>query len=232
MLGLILEILLGVLALHIVVTVTMVLLAKIEKEPDGTPILDTSSWHFKLAYPVASHDPAFIERFPEKEISICAYFAKLSTTLYIGWPIILFLSAIGIIVFSVFSLQFGLLAIADWGIRHDARESYGDFRGEKIWLPKVRGHRVWPICFTAPAVYVWLLWLYPQKVLHYTAVIAEIILALICFFAICALFSWFSKTDEKEVSLAREWLVAKKQRFCPLMKIKTPQAADSRHLDY
>ena len=72
----ILATILGILVLYALTTGIVLLFAKIEKEPDGTPILDTNSWHFKMAYPVGRHSERFIERFSEKRISICAYFCK------------------------------------------------------------------------------------------------------------------------------------------------------------
>lgn len=218
---LILGIIVGVLALYALTTGIVLCFAKIEKEPDGTPILDANSWHFKLAYPIQRHDPYFIREISGKRISICAYFIKLFFTLWIGWPIILVVSVMNTVIASAICLPFGRVAIADW------REWYGNpdlwdmFRFEKIKLPAIRDYRIFPVYLVAPAVYIWLLRLNSKLTLGWTFLILKIVLVIAVVIALCTLYSLLARTDQKKVSLAREWLRAKKNRWCPLMKVRT-----------
>ncbi len=217
----ILAAILGILALYALTIGIVLLFAKIEKEPDGTPILDTDSWHFKLAYPINRHDEKFLERFSSlKKISICAYFIKLFVALWIEWPIILVISAIGTIVTSMISISFGLVTIMDWRIWWEGREIVDLFRSKKVWLPTIGSHRVWPVWLVAPAIYIWLLCLNSKLMLQWTFTVLGAVLCIVVLIALCILCVWFSKTDQKKASLTRGWLMAKKNKWCPLMKVK------------
>lgn len=211
-----------ILGLYALTTGIVLLFAKIEKEPDGTPVLDTDLWHFKLAYPCAKYNKRFIGGFVNghNKISICGYFIKLFVALWIEWPLILIISAMGTIAPSVISILFGFVVIMDWRIWWDGSMFEDYFRSKKVWLPAIRGHRIWPIWLAAPAAYVWLLCLNLKLTLHWTFIVLGIIFTIAAGIALMTLLSWLFETDQKKVSLVRELLMAKKNKWCPLMKVR------------
>lgn len=227
----ILAAILGILALYALTTGIVLLFAKIEKESDGTPILDTDSWHFKLAYPFGRYEKEFMERLSDGriKISICTYFWKLFLALWIGWP---FLAAVTI-VGSAMTCIFGNIIVPSF------KDDTKSMEHKEFWLPRIGDFRILPAYFLPLVFYFWLLWSYPSKTwawtytaFSWTCAMFKIIIIPAVIFALFVFFLWFLVTDQKEVSLVREMVEAKMNKWCPFFKVKirtVPVNPDDKH---
>lgn len=223
---LVLGILIGIPILYALTTLVVLCFARIEKEPDGTPILDTNSWHFKVAYPCKRYDLLFIKDLGRgyPKVSVCGYFWRLFLMIWIGWP---FWALLTLFVSTV-CLIFGYVATPDF--KEIDRYQVLEMNFKKIRLPRISRFRILPVYAFVLSGYVWLLCTQLRATLFRTLEILGMAVGFLTCLALVELVSWLRWTDQKKVSLVREMVRAKVNRWCPFMKVKngtTPANPDS-----
>lgn len=203
----------GLAILYAITATFFLLTAKLEKDKDGYLVLDPQSWHFKLAFPFRSRYRPHSLKYLSDHMSICGYFVKLFWMLYFGWPIIALWLIAKTLVYAPFMLTFGYYPIANL-----KSMAWGD---DDAILHVAVGKKKWVRYFFFPLVYSisWTYW--PAKT--YTISLGAVIIA-VCIAAIGGLIYLHDRKidddSEGRVSLAKEWLMAKKRRVCPVTKIK------------
>ncbi len=226
-------ILLFIFSLYIVTSTTLLLSAKFKKNAKGNLILNPDSWHFKLSHPILTrrYSSLAIRKYKDdfKNIipsSICGYCANFSFMLYIGWPTLILWSVLKTLVYTPFMILFGYYPIADMKsmIWHD--NPFAVEVGE-ISLPKIKEYKIFPAYIALPTAYL-AGWLYYPSVVFKVSVWVLFVAAVIA--TILALV-WFKETDQEQVSLAKEWLSAKKNRICWKLELASAEKIQGHPLD-
>ncbi len=208
----------ALLALYVITTTIVFFLARIRKDAEGNYILDPESWHFRLSYPIKCEDGEFYG----ERISICRYFAKFSWMLYVGWPFFLLLEFFRTLLLFLPFFLFGRLIVPSMkNLRAGVRGNYFNFPNYKdVKMGKIG---IPPAVWILPMLYLLLLYRYTSATLHLTLWILGLILLAAVIPAAVAGIGWFLDTDNKSVSLAREWMATKKRGICPLAKISVAE---------
>ncbi len=219
---------LSVLALLYVVTATVLLFsAKFKKNEKGNLILDPGSWHFKLTHPLLTRKFSLydIKRNPayfDLPSNICPYAIEFFLMLYIGWPVLIIWLIFKTVLYLPFMIMFGFYPIADivsmleWG-GNPFTVNVG-----KISLPKIGKYKIFPIHIILLATYA-IGWFYnPSLTLASIIWVLSVAGGVSTIIGLGWFYNWVKKTDQKEVSLAREWLSANKNKVC--WKLELPPA--------
>jgi len=203
--------------LYILTATVFLLTARIEKDKDGDLILDPDSWHFKLSFPFLKFSLRAVEKL-SGNINICKYCIKFFLMLYLGWPMLIIFICLKTIVYSPFMFLFGFYPIANLMSMSDEL-MHVDVG--YIKTPEIKGVPIVPFYAVAPIAYV-------ASLIYYTNVTLVATLACLALAVLIALgvgisftHEWLTETDEKTVSLVREWAGSKKRKFCRTMKVKS-----------
>jgi len=202
-------------SLYFLTTMALLLTAKFKKNEKSNLILDPDSWHFKLCHPMLTREYGSYDIIRHKEkfdlpFNICPYAAQFFLMLYIGWPVLILWCCLKTLVYTPFMILFGSYPIANI-------ESMVLFSGNLftvdagvVPLPEIKGHKIYPAYIILPITY-FIGWLYFPKV---TATVSIMVLGIATGIAVMTGLNKLVKTDQKEVSLIREWLSAKKNKVC------------------
>ncbi len=210
----------SVIGLYIITATIFLLLAKISKDDDGYLILDPESWHFKMAFPIARYWESNILKM-HLRIGLCRYVMKFVLMLYVGWPIIIIIVVLEMIVFSPIVFLFGFritFKLEDLKGLDDGPFAVNCKRIQ--WIPEIRLTKIYPIYLTIPLIYFTLYYFYSEMTLTITIWTGGIIGIIIAVILIVSGIGWIKDTDQHKVSLVRETLKSRARGFCPLMKIK------------
>ena len=229
-LGLIIKAVLAYGILHILSAVILLTFGRLKKEPDGTLILDHDSWHFKIAYPFKRYEfdrykkdnrenrydyySLWTHYMAEGGVNICYYVSKFTNSLIFGWPFIILMLVV-LILLDIIFLSFGKYVVPNVkNLNGSLNDASMDLK-----LPRIGKYRILPIYILAPTIYSWCLWQYPHSTIHNTLTVAVGILFIAIVLGIYLACSWLSKTNQEDVSIAREWISAKKKGYCKILKV-------------
>ena len=209
-----------VIGLYIVTATIFLFFVRIPKEEDGTLILDSKSTHFRVAYPFSAYSREWElrNRFGDG-IGICRYFANFFFGLYLKWPLLLLWQTFFFLLLIIPSLLLGFYM--KWDLELIPHDRPFGFTFEPY---EIGGRRLPPILLVTPALYAYLLYGYTEITWEWTYFILKVVgislsvVALMVFTFV--LKGKFAKTDNKQVSLVRESMIAGKRRFCPIAKVK------------
>lgn len=167
-----------------------------------------NGWVAKIAYGFTSG-----RNIPENT-NLCKLFWRTLFMLFIGWPFILALLVVAVA--AVYFIGFFVASRPTLGMD-------SDFAPIKKW-PKIMGHRIWPTSIISLCILVFVIWhLLPLAI---AAVIgwlsANMSIAAMIFvgaFLVIALGYAIKRFFRSELwKLARAYMSAKKQRFCPIVE--------------
>lgn len=208
-----LEILGIIIGVYVLTVLALLALIRLKKDGDGNLILDSTSWHFKMAYPFLKFDSYFLETLRKKGTNICSYCAKLVFMLYIGWPCIL--------VFKILVLYIALIAflfLGKWeSFNLQKWQKDGELHITTINLPRIKGYKICPIYLLTLLIYIWSWLRYPVIIYSFTITALVAALATAMLVAICISISCLRKTES--FNLALIWITDRKKRLCHHLKV-------------
>ena len=213
----------GFLAFYLVNVLVLLALARIERDENGKLLLDTGSWHFKLAYPFKKRDSVFLGVIREDGMNLCPYVQKLFWTLYLGWPAMILWETTRTVLCNSLLPFFGSYyrpgRIQEWYWNGEIHPLYSDKQMKEIPLPKLWGEKIRPIYLVILAIPAYFLITDGDRFIRVSlvALMAALITAVI--FGIAYLVARFLNTKQGKASLAREWLQAKHRRICPKLEV-------------
>ncbi|MBI2676524.1 MAG: hypothetical protein HYX21_01020 [Candidatus Yanofskybacteria bacterium] len=209
--------------LYVLTTTTLLLTAKFKKNEKGNPVLDPDSWHFKLCHPILtrkhnSHTIIEHQNGFNLSLSICSYSADFFLMLWVSWPVLILWSITRTIVYAPFMTLFGYFPIADIDSMVWRDFPFAVNVGE-IPLPEIKGHKIFPVYVVSPIIYS-AGWLYFTEV---TKMVSIWSFGVAIAIAVMIVSTKLTKTNQKEVSLVREWLLAKKSKVCLKLELASAQ---------
>ena len=237
-------VLFGLTVLYLVGIPVFYLTANLKKRPDGTLVIDRNSWHFQIVNDLiifrffsGKNSKAFQQKLKDvkaKRVKICGYYAKfylmslltLVATL-IFTVIFLFARFIALVANIITILLFGNVTWLNFASEGNLFKTY-----KRIPLPRVFGHRVWPVVYFAVAAMIYYWPAYGNSVAaSATAVVSGIIwtwVFYLIFYLILALFSLLlvalfiraGLQNKNKVSLARVWIKARYEKACPWVEVE------------
>ena len=209
--------------LYVLTTAVLLFFAKFKKNEKDNLILDPDSWHFKLCCPVItrkynSYDIIkYKHRFGHLPSSVCLYSIVFFFMLYVGWPVLILWSCFKTVVYTPFMILFGYFPVANIESMIEYDIPLAVNVGE-ILLPEIKGYKIFPIYIVLPIVYFagWRYFFNDTMIVSLSILIAAIV------FAIIIGLVKLNQTNQKEVSLVRAWLSAKKNKVC--WKLELPSS--------
>lgn len=214
-------ILTGFTALYVLTAAVFLLTARIGKTENGELVIDPGSWHFKIVYPFRKFDN--LESFPP--INLCGYFAQFFFMLFLGWPFLVFFLFLKTVVYLPFFLMFGRYPVANlMSMRYPAAGApfWVEAREIRLLRPKIKGFTFYPFYLIVPLAY-------GLGCLYYPSIVSSInwILSLFAVIVLGAcfltgfqwLFNWLKTTNEHSISLVKEMVRAKINKWCPRVTI-------------
>lgn len=212
----------GLLVLYVVTSAIIIVSTRIEKTESGDLVIDSSSWHFKITYPFQRSEQSFFYKVREDGISLCRYCSKFFWMVWVGWPLIILFQTIKTLVYGPFLLIFGFYPVP-WNLDLFETDQAHGIKCEKFPLPKIKNVRILPAYLILPAVYAWLLVSleFVRRASFYIGGILIVICVVLGIALLIGLLAEYTKnTDNKSVSLLREWAGAKKKRICPMVIVR------------
>ncbi len=203
----------SVIGIYILTVFILLALIRLKKDENDNLIIDHNSWHFKMAYPVRSGDPDFVDFLKYHGINICPYFAKLVYMFYIGWPMITLL--------TVFFRAMSLIIFFPFGKRLNADVCNDEFWLEPINFPKIRGFRILPIYVMTGLTCVWLVLKFPTTAWHDTVIILALCITLTIVIITVRLImkGILYLINNTDVGLLETYIKDKKNKLCRRLKV-------------
>lgn len=199
---------------YVLTVLALLVIIRLKKDERGDPILDSNSWHFKMAYPFRRFNENYIHYVKETGINMCSYFASMVFMLYIGWLWIMLCKAVIFIMSVIFYAPFGFwmsLNLNEWADRKTMHVF-------DLNLPKIKSFKIRPIYFILLAVYVWLWLKYPVGTGQVTVTIVIGIFCAAIFWGIIFLLTRLEK-NSRTFSLSAAWIADKKKGLCRNLKV-------------
>jgi len=217
--------------LYVLTTTVLLFFAKFKKNEKDDLILDPDSWHFKLSYPILTRkfDSYDIIEYKDRfnlNLNICSYAIKFFFMLYVGWPLLILWSCFKTVVYTPFMILFGYFPVANIESMIEYDIPLAVNVGE-ILLPEIKGYKIFPIYIVLPIVYFagWRYFFNDTMIVSLSILIAAIV------FAIIIGLVKLNQTNQKEVSLVRAWLSAKKNKVCWKLELASAEEIQGHPLD-
>ena len=208
----------GVIAFYFLAAGSLLLAARLERDEDGNLVIDSNSWHFKVAYPYKRHLTYELDQLKRRGIGMCRYGAKLFFMTFVGWPIngiVLVLS--NVLVGPAWFIFLGDLAYARLGFSKTDLQFVVEAR--TLTMPRISGERIVPVVFLLLAAYIWF-WIELTPLALTSTIWSSIAVVLwVLMIGICDLFIKLSRGQVK-TSLVVGWLSARKKKVCPIARVK------------
>ena len=176
------------------------------RNADGHLILSVNSWHFKLAYPFRKFlmsDSSLLNK------SFFVYFSKIYYMVTFGWPILIALQTIKMVVGTPLLLFiFGLYLKP--GLRMMQKEE-NPFAMEtkELYIPSIcNGFQIFPIYIVLVTLFSWLAYRWPYLTIGITLVITGLVTMVLLIIYLCDR-GLFKSVNEWFIKLVRHQVIKK-----------------------
>lgn len=221
---------------YFLTAVAFLLTARLEKDADGSLIIDPGSLHYRACkkcyrwrgYKVYSReankdiDKTHVEYY---QLGLCGYFWRVFwafVLLPIGYTILFSFQTVKAVVYAPFMFLFGYYP---WPTLKSMKR-YGDINPAaieacRISFPRVGKLELKPYLVVLPALYGYVYWLYPDRTLSWSIIALSMVVIPAAILVILIAFDKVQETKNQQVVLVREYAKSAWRGVCPLLKVKS-----------
>ena len=210
----------GIIVLYLFTATVVYVSIRLKKDEHDQPFIDSSCWHFKMAFPFRRFSYTFILELRHKNISLCPYALRVFLMLYLIYPLLIIWTLLQMIVCIpiIFTLK-GAYLVPDFYLLSQNKSIFTT-RYNKVRLPKINNITVYPAYIVIPLLYTGLLFINSEGILKLTVVVLGFFLAIALIVGIVFSVLWLFTTDKKSVSMFRKTVTGRLKGFCPLVRVK------------
>lgn len=226
---------------YFIVAVGFLLFARLEKDKDGSLIIDPKSLHYRACqkcygcewtrtyniYNLEAKEYVPTTYVEHCQLGLCGYFWRVFWAfilLPIGYTILFAFQTVKAIVYAPFMLLFGFYP---WPtveiIKREGHPLVVEVK--RISFPRVGKLELKPYLVILPALYGYVYWLYPDRTLSWSVMALVIGVILAAVFAVRIAFDKVQESENEPVVLVREYVKLAWRGVCLRLKVKSePQS--------
>jgi len=218
---------------YFLTAVGFMLFARLEKDEDGSLIIDPESLHYRACAKCYQWKMYRIYRIWESDtkvshveyyqIGLCGYFWRVFWAfilLPIGYVILGIWQTFKTVIYAPFMFLFGYYPWPTLNVMEDEVNPFA-VEMKRIAFPRVFNFELKPYLVVFPVLYGWLFSSYPQEIWRWTFVVLVIVLVIAMLIVIASVKGKVEDSENPRVVLVREYIKASKQGICPLVKVKS-----------
>lgn len=220
--------------MYFLAAAVFMLTARLEKDKDGSLIIDPNSLHYRACYKCYEwrmykiyntkiNDHVDINHVEYYQLGICSYFWRVLWSfilLPIGYTICFVGQAVKTIIYTPFMFLFGWYP---WPTRESMKRCQNIFAVEvrHISFPRVWKLELKPYLVALPVLYGYAYRLSPDQTFFWSIIIFVVGITLAVLLAIQDAFYKVQASNNQKVVLVREYIKVVWRGVCPRLKVKT-----------
>lgn len=219
---------------YFLAAVAFLLTARLEKDADGSLIIDPGSLHYRVCkkcygwrvrgvYSRETKKHIYKTHVEFYQLGLCGYFWWVFwafVLLPIGYAILFSFQTVKAVVYAPFMFLFGYYP---WPTEKSMKDNDNPFAVEvrRISFPRVGKLELKPYLVVLPTLYGYVFWLYPDRTLFWSVIALSMVVILAAVSAIWIAFNKVQESENQSVVLVREYAKSAWRGVCPLLKVKS-----------